>query len=497
MIGRRDLTDAEKAQFAQSEDKDFLEIWDACKAYTMTSFERGLALFRSIRYVCRRPVPGNFVECGVWRGGSAMIAAKTLLLYGGGDRKIFLFDTFDGMTEPGPEDKDWRGNDAARLMDEDRGNREDSLMWAVASLEDVTRNMEKTGYDPALIHYIKGDVAKTLQRTRTGNIAVLRLDTDFYDSTLVELRELYPRLIQHGVLIIDDYGHWQGARAAVDEFFSVPRGAAGNGGRLPDFHWVDYTGRVAVRSELSPRRKRELYDYYPPGLEKIDLQPLFPSVTPTSTEDVKWKYLRKDVPHIWRTDMRSSVPLIGCLSVEEAQILYNNALQFAGKRGLEIGCHMGWSTAHILSAGIHLDVIDPRLTEDAHGPDVNASLSRVPTTGSFRLWAGFSPSIVEPVAALSDEPFSFAFIDGNHDGEGPRLDAEAVAPHCAETALIMLHDLVAPAVSSGLHWLGDNGWNVRVYNTMQVMGVAWRGDCQPVDHIADERVPVPDIPGLI
>jgi predicted O-methyltransferase YrrM len=489
VIGRGEITDGVRNRLLASEDAAFLEIWEKAKPYTMTSFERGHALFRACRYIVERQVPGSFVECGVWRGGSTMIAMLSLLKLGAADRRFYLFDTFDGMTPPSDADKDWQGQDAEALMAADSTDRENSLMWAMATLENVKENVASTGYDPSLVTFVEGDVRETLKKTRTGAIALLRLDTDFYDSTLAELEVLYPRLIQHGMLIIDDYGHWQGARRAVDEYFSRSNEPDANVAKLPMFNWIDYTGRIAVRSQANPPQKIERYDYVPKNLEKVDLLAHFPSLVETDPRPINWPYLRRNVPHTFRTDSRSIVNNIGVLSMEEAHILYNIAKSFAGQRGLEIGCHLGWSTAHLLAAGLDLDVIDPRLTERAHRGAVESSLEAAVPAAKYRLWAGFSPSIVPAVAATDERTYSFAFIDGDHDGEAPRLDVEAVMPHCAETACIMFHDVVSPHVAAGLRAAANAGWQVRVYNTMQVMGVAWRGDFEPFEHIPDERAP--------
>ena len=95
------------------------------------------------------------------------------------------------------------------------------------------------------------------------------------------------------------------------------------------------------------------YDYVSRGLEPPDLLAAFPSLTARDPAPLQWPYLRKDAPHIWRSDARSwRHPDIGVLSVDEASVLFNNARTFSGKRGLEIGCHYGWSTAHLVVAGL-------------------------------------------------------------------------------------------------------------------------------------------------
>lgn len=229
------------------------------------------------------------------------------------------------------------------------------------------------------------------------------------------------------------------------------------------------------------------HDYVSPGLTDPGLIRFFPSLAEGDVADLQWPYLRKDAPHIWRRDLRGvRNPYIGVLSLDEATLLYNNALPFKGLRGLEIGCHYAWSTAHLVAAGLDLDVIDPALGHDDQMADVRASLAHV---GAARLWAGFSPSVTPAVRTFQPAPWRFAFIDGYHEGEAPANDARAVLPLLGEEALVMFHDLVSPHVAAGLAVFADAGWNVGLYNTMQVMGVAWRGTAKPVAHVADPQMP--------
>lgn len=462
------------------EDEVFKAIWEAAAPFTMTSPERAYALYKSVRYVVESEIPGAFVECGAWRGGSAMIVALTLVRLGSMAREIYIFDTFDGMTAPSEKDVDLHGNSAAKLLDETADDRKKALIWAVCGLPDVQANMAKTAYPPERIRYIEGDVRLTAACTLTGPIALLRLDTDFHDSTLAELTHLYPKLVENGVLIIDDYGHWEGAKAAVDEYFGVPGNAA-----RPMLWAADYTGRVGVRPDAPKVAPESRYDYVPPGLIDPSLQAKFPSLIIKDPDEAVWPYLRKEVPHRWRVDSRSTKPNIGVLSYEEAVLLHNFALPFKGRRGLEIGCHLAWSTAHLAAAGLHLDVIDPALGVPRHRAHVEGSLEACGLLGHVSLFEGFSPSIVDAVAALNEERWSFVFIDGLHDGDAPRQDAVAVSEHMAPTAAIAFHDLAAPPVARGLEALREMGWQVRVYQTMQVMGLAWRGSYEPPEHVMD------------
>jgi cephalosporin hydroxylase len=208
----------------------------AVQPFTMTSPERILALREAVRHIVRHKVPGAIVECGVWKGGSMMATARTLLALGQ-KRNLFLFDTFCGMTTPEAIDRDLAGHPAADLLNAPSPS---ALIRAASPLDEVQQNMASTGYDPALVKYVVGPVEETVPAQAPDQIALLRLDTDWYASTAHELQHLYPRLAAGGILIIDDYGHWQGARRAVDEFLAETR--------TPLFlHRIDYTGRIGVK----------------------------------------------------------------------------------------------------------------------------------------------------------------------------------------------------------------------------------------------------------
>jgi O-methyltransferase len=205
---------------------------------TMTTREGQATLINAVRYIHRNGLPGAFVECGVWRGGSSMAMALTLLQESAGDRDLFLYDTFEGMTQPSSIDRTHQGVLASEAMESDV---EKTGVWCVASLEDVQRNMRSTGYSEKLLHFVKGSVEQTVPaQAPDGPIALLRLDTDWYESTMHELTHLYPRLVSGGVLIIDDYGFWEGARKAVDEYFAGI-------GKSYYLHRVDRSARVLVK----------------------------------------------------------------------------------------------------------------------------------------------------------------------------------------------------------------------------------------------------------
>jgi O-methyltransferase len=221
-------------------DPGFLALYERCRPFTMTTVERMSALHDAVRYVTAGGVAGDYVECGVWRGGSSMLAALTFEQLGDRDRDLWLYDTFEGMPEPTSEDgvDPILGTDAHEEWA--RNQTGDVNLWCYGPLEEVERNMRGTGVVPDRLHFVKGKVEDTIPGDVPERIALLRLDTDWYESTLHELVHLYPRLVPGGVLVLDDYGHWPGARQAVDEYFAEQ-------GIALLLNRVDNSGRIAIK----------------------------------------------------------------------------------------------------------------------------------------------------------------------------------------------------------------------------------------------------------
>jgi len=213
------------------------EIITAARPFTMTTEERIIALIRAVEYVSLNKIDGAIVECGVWRGGSAMSVALQLNKLNDTQRELFLYDTFEGMSEPTDIDVEYNGRSASEQL---ASATEKTGIWCYASLEDVTKNIYSTGYPREKVRFIKGKVEETIPHILPSRIALLRLDTDWYESTLHELQHLFPLLDPKGVLIIDDYGHWQGCKKAVDEYFSKYPGQY-------YFNRVDYACRLVMK----------------------------------------------------------------------------------------------------------------------------------------------------------------------------------------------------------------------------------------------------------
>jgi O-methyltransferase len=231
---RRDL------EFADPADRLIVE---QALPFTMTGVPRLLALIDSVRYCVRREIPGPFAECGVWLGGSVKAMLLTLRDLGAQDRDVYLYDTFEGMTAPTELDTSRLDRPAIEAWREAEG-REGRVYGEVFNPdlfnEDAVRRiLLDSGYPEDRLHFVKGPVEETIPATIPGSLSLLRLDTDWYESTLHELRHLYPLLSRGGVLIIDDYGHWEGCRRAVDEYFAERE--------APLLSRIDYAGRVGVK----------------------------------------------------------------------------------------------------------------------------------------------------------------------------------------------------------------------------------------------------------
>jgi O-methyltransferase len=225
-------------------DEDDRRIIERTLPLTLTGATRLQALVDAVRYCASRGIEGAFAECGVWRGGSILAMILTLQDLGVTDRDIYLYDTFEGMTEP--SEHDVSPIDPPALETWREAERQGEKAWPYLfdpetfNEESVLETVLSTGYPRERVHAVAGTVEETLPGRAPDRLAILRIDTDWYESTRHELVHLYPRLVQGGVLIVDDYGHWQGARRAVDEYFAEH-------GPRPLLSRIDYTGRIAVK----------------------------------------------------------------------------------------------------------------------------------------------------------------------------------------------------------------------------------------------------------
>jgi len=184
--------------------------------YSLTPLIRRWTLIKSLHYINKKKIIGDIVECGIWRGGNLFLAKKIQdKYYKEIKRKFYGFDTFEGMPEPST-------HDGVKVNEIYQNFKNKNEPWTKASLDDVKNFSKKLFLDIDEFNFIKGKVEDTLKDKKNlpNKISLLRLDTDLYESTKIELNILYPLLVEKGILIIDDYGDFQGCRKAVDEYFS-------------------------------------------------------------------------------------------------------------------------------------------------------------------------------------------------------------------------------------------------------------------------------------
>jgi len=189
------------------------EIIRAVTPYTMTNPVRMQALYDAVEEIF--DLEGDIVETGCREGGSSMLVAMSLKSMGIKDKKIYMYDTFEGMPEPGKMDnKSGHKGKGINKWHKTGGG----VTWNNASIETVQKNIRKAHYPLDKFILTKGKIEDTIPDTIPEKICLLRLDTDFYSSTKHALKHLYPRLVKGGYLIIDDYGCWDGCKQAVDEY---------------------------------------------------------------------------------------------------------------------------------------------------------------------------------------------------------------------------------------------------------------------------------------
>lgn len=200
-------------------------LYRTVRPYTMSGNVRLRGLYRAVRHVVERDIPGDVVECGTARGGSAALMGLTLKRLGA-LRTLWVFDTFEGIPPPTAGDPD--ENIARFYTGSFRGDR-----------AEVEALFERLGIQ-SRSRLVKGLFQDTVPRATVDTIAVLHLDGDWYESVKVCLEHLYDKVSVGGVVQIDDYGHWEGTRKAVDEFMSQRSIDA-------PLSYLDYTGRQLIK----------------------------------------------------------------------------------------------------------------------------------------------------------------------------------------------------------------------------------------------------------
>jgi O-methyltransferase len=214
-------------------------IIDNARPYTMVSPENLLAVIQNIQYICKNNIEGDIIECGVWKGGCMMAAAMTLKQLNSTYKKIYLYDTFSIFPEPGPEDISHEGIPGKVMLEKLAPA---DKQWRAPGMDEVRTNLLRSGYPIENLNFVPGLVEETIPANMPKKVSFLRLDTDWYASTLHELSWLYPRLTFNGVLIIDDYGYWKGSKKAVDEYFEKNK-------IQPLLKKIDFSARIMYKKQ--------------------------------------------------------------------------------------------------------------------------------------------------------------------------------------------------------------------------------------------------------
>jgi predicted SAM-dependent methyltransferase/glycosyltransferase involved in cell wall biosynthesis len=192
-------------------DQEFEELYVSISQYTMLGKERLYNLFINSKRICQENIPGDFIECGVARGGSSALLALIIKKYSVSQRKLYSLDTFEGMPQPSQEDIH-------------EGIPADETGWGSGTCTGTVENLlnlsEKLGVQDIIVP-VKGLFQDTLPELskKIGRISFLHMDGDWYESTKAILENVYDNVVSEGFIQVDDYGHWEGCRKAVDEYF--------------------------------------------------------------------------------------------------------------------------------------------------------------------------------------------------------------------------------------------------------------------------------------
>jgi hypothetical protein len=194
----------------------------AVKGRTMGSTIQQYTMWQVANHVEDAGLTGAIAEFGVWRGGMSMIGAR-VLSERNSTRNVYLFDTFEGMTAPSSLDRelfsDQSADELLKLESKNLRKKDSYNTWCIADFDDVTAGMKTTGIRESQYHLIQGDVLQTVPKNLPQSLAVCRIDTDWYESTAHIIENCWDLIVPGGVLILDDYDMWTGARKAVDDFF--------------------------------------------------------------------------------------------------------------------------------------------------------------------------------------------------------------------------------------------------------------------------------------
>ena len=374
--------------------------------YSMTSKERIIALYNNLEYIRNNNINGDLVECGVWKGCN-ILGMMEYCLFHNMNKYIWLYDTFQGMTNPSELDIDRAGTPATNIM---------GAVRSYAPIDDVQNILNKSKYDKDKIKYIIGDVNQTLliNSNIPNSIALLRLDTDWYESTKTELNILYPKLLDKGVLIIDDYGHWQGCKRATDEFFL---------NKNIIINYIDYTGIFVIKNEKINTDKPNLYE---------------------SRMDGQGMHMGRNI-------------LLGLDSLCAMYDMNKNS------NVLELGTNDGVSTK-----------LFAYYANTVHTIDINKSLKLENTLSQYKNIIFYQKNIPDAINGMTNDYFDFIYIDANHDRKSVLRDIAISIPKLKNDGIICGHDYehyqsceVKQAVDSvfpkeNIQFFNDTSWAIKL-----------------------------------
>lgn len=201
-------------------DPEWRRLLEVTDGYAMADRLRRVSILRLVERLDKEGIPGALAECGVARGGvAALLGAQAAA--GPMRRDVWLFDSFVGLPEPTFRD----GAPAVRLAHNRGDGRLEPIGECVGTLEDVRHFLfDECRLSQDRIHLVEGWFQNTLPSYAGGPIALVHIDGDWYESVRTCLESLWPRVVPGGYVIIDDYGHWEGARRATREFLAKQSG---------------------------------------------------------------------------------------------------------------------------------------------------------------------------------------------------------------------------------------------------------------------------------
>lgn len=385
-------------------DPDFSQLYEVIRPYTMLSVERLYSLFSQARRICLENVPGNFVECGVAAGGSSALLAYVIRRYSQSPRLLWCFDSFSGMPPAGEHDKH-------------NGVPADLTGWGEGTCAAPRQSLEaicaKLGVSD-IIRPVEGFFESTLPARRdwVGVISLLHMDGDWHSSTTAILDNLYDRIVDRGIIQVDDYGHWEGCKKACDDFFATR-------GLKPQISRIDSTGV---------------------WFEKPDCKPVNAALSPALIEGFK----QHDVSRFGIESQMSENERFQLFSLLACELQHT-----PGQRDIsfiEVGSYAGASLLQsyiaLRSHGLPVSAtaVEPvgqaqfyqvlrELGSDVRHLKMNSDVAASVLTADFKQQGRLADAI---------------FIDGDHSYAGVKRDLELYFPLLRTGGLLIVHDYLPP-----------------------------------------------------